>query len=263
MILVDERGGSGGLEAAKRRLNHLRSRGADAELGHLEYGDYAIAGNGPDNTTVMVGVELKTTKDIINSLRSGRLIGHQIPGMVGTDGDPGMYDRSWLLTEGIWREGGSGDFECYQGSWQTCSVGSRSLSYSDLESWVLSTILLGGLSYWHCSTTADTARFITNLDHWWTSKEYDAHKSANVIFQRPPDRVSFHEPSEFLQSVAAFKKVGWTRGRAIEATCGERPFERLMAMSVQELQEIEGIGKVIATYIWETLHGVQKCVRAE
>ena len=53
MVIVDERGGSLGVAGAQKRLKQLRSRGTDADLGHLDYGDYAIAGNGPNGSTVM------------------------------------------------------------------------------------------------------------------------------------------------------------------------------------------------------------------
>ena len=253
MVTVDERGGSGGLEAAKRRLSALRSRGVDADLGHLDYGDYAFAGNGPDGTTVLIGIELKTTRDIINSLRSNRLMGHQVPGMVGADGNPGMYDRSWLLTEGIWREGRGGDFECYLGSWQTFSAGSRTMQMQDIESWILSTVTAGGMSYWHCPLQTDTARFIRNLHRWWVEKTYEEHRAAQVIYRQPPDRALFTTPSDFVVMIAAIPKVGWTRAQAIESAV-EGDFDTLMGMDAKTLCKIEGIGKVIAEGILRTLH---------
>ena len=255
MVIVDDRGGSAGLEGAKKRLNALRSRGVDADLGHLDFGDYAFAGNGPGGTTVMVGVELKTTRDIINSLRSNRLMGHQVPGMVGTDGNPGMYDRSWLVTEGIWREDRDGNFECYLGSWQTFSSGSKKIQLSDLESWILSTVQAGGLSYWHSALQTDTARFIRNLHHYWVDKAYEEHRSHQVIYHAPPDRALFQEPTAFIQMVSCIPKVGWTRAEAIEKAVLN--FETLMSMTAKDLQEIEGVGKIIADIIWRTLHGIQ------
>lgn len=248
MVIVDERGGSGGLEAAKRRLSALRNRGVDADLGHLDFGDYAIAGNGPNNETVMIGVELKTTRDILNSLRSNRLVGHQVPGMVQ------MYEgRAWLVTEGIWREGRGGDWEVYQGSWQTFSAGSRTIQMTDIESWILSAVTFGGLMYWHGSMQTDTARFIRDLDHLWCDKQYDEHKTYDVIYRKPPDRATFTEPSDFVKMVSVIDKVGWTKAMELERVF-DGDMDALMTATAKELQEVEGIGRTIADNIVRTLH---------
>jgi ERCC4-type nuclease len=248
VVIVDERGGSAGIEGAKRRLAALRNRGCDADLGHLDFGDYAIAGNGPDGETVMIGVELKTTKDILNSLRSNRLVGHQVPGMVQ------MYEgRAWLLTEGIWRESKCGDWEVYLGSWQTFSAGNRTIKMTDIESWILSTVTFGGLMYWHAALPADTARFIRDLDHLWCDKQYDEHKTYDVVYRKPPDRVSFTEPSDFVKMVSCIDKVGYEKARALEGHFGG-DFDALMSATAKDLQSVDGIGKTIAENVLRTLH---------
>lgn len=253
MVIVDERGGSHGLEGAKKRLADLRRRGVDADLGLLPYGDYGIPGNGPGGRTVMVGVELKTTNDILSSLRSNRLMGHQVPGMVGADGNPGMFDRSWLVTEGIWKEAPNGDLEVYRGSWQTFSAHKGRLQMAHLESWILSAVTAGGLQYWHAALPMDTARFVAGLHHFWVDKEYEDHRASDVIYRPPPDRASFNTPSDFVVMVSAIPKVGWTRARAIAKAVNE-DFEYLMRLSPRQLAEIEGIGRVIADVIYVKLH---------
>lgn len=254
MVIVDDRGGSGGLDAAKKRLQQLRNRDVDADLGRLEFGDYAIAGNGPGGSTVMIGVELKTSRDLLNSLRSNRLTAHQTPGMVQ------MYDgRAWLVTEGIWREH-AGDWEVYQGSWQTFSAGSRTIQMQEIERWVLSTVTFGGLMYWHCPLQADTARFVASLDHCWCDKQYDEHKTFDVIYRKPPDRATFTEPSDFLKMISVIDKVGWEKGRAIETVFGG-DWDRLMTATARELQETPGVGKTIADNILRTLHPTRRQTR--
>lgn len=258
MVIVDERGGSAGKEGAHKRLMSLRGRGVDCDLGHLDFGDYAFIGNGPGGRDVPVGIELKTTRDIINSLRSNRLMGHQVPGLAK------MYEdgRVWLVTEGIWRESKDGSFECYLGSWQNFSAGSRPIRMTDIESWILSTLQLGGMSYWHCPLQSDTARFVERLHHWWVDKMYDEHRSHEVIYRPPPDRAMFTEPTTFLKMVASIDKVGWQRAMEIEKVCGgrERPdgekWVRLNNMTARELQDIPGIGPGITELIWKTLHSV-------
>lgn len=200
----------------------------------------------------MVGVELKTSRDIINSLRSGRLHGHQVPGLVQ------MYEgRAWLLTEGIWREGRNGDWEVYLGSWQTFSAGSRTIEMKNIEAWILSTVTFGGLMYWHCPLQTDTARFIAALDHLWCDKMYDQHKTYDVIYRKPPDRATFTEPSDFVKMVSVIDKVGWEKARAIETHFGG-DFDALMAASAKDLQTVEGVGKTIAENVLTTLHSKKR-----
>lgn len=244
VIVVDDRGGNLGTEGARRRLNDLRDRGVDAELGRLEFGDYGFAGNGPDGDTVMVGVELKRTQDLLLSLRGKRLIGHQLPGMNG------MYDFPWLLTEGIWREGSDGNFEHYQGTWTTASLGTRALKMRDVESWILSSITpFPKTKYWHTSTAKDTALFVTTLHRWWTEKEYDEHRSSQVIYLPAPERAMFTEPTGFVRMlVAGVEGLGWAKAHAIEHALGACPgkFTTLRGMSARDLQQIDGIGPVLA-----------------
>src|SRR3989304_2010126 len=86
MVLVDDRVGSAGLADLLK----------DAILTTLEYGDCAFSGNGP-NGIIKIGVERKAISDLIQSINSGRLSGHQLPGLLET------YDRVYLLVEGQWR----------------------------------------------------------------------------------------------------------------------------------------------------------------
>jgi ERCC4-type nuclease len=248
MITVDNRGGSLGLDGAKRRLNDLRSCGADAELGRLDFGDYGFAGNGPDGTTVMVGVELKRTQDLLLSLRGKRLVGHQLPGLNG------MYDFPWLVTEGIWRSGAGGAFEHYQGTWQGATIGTRPLSMSTIQAWILSAITpYPKVKYWHTGRAAETAGFISTLHRWWTEKAYEDHRTSQCVYIPPPALAQMSEPSDFLRMlVAGVEGLGWTKGREIETAVGGK-FGRLRGMTAKELQTIEGVGPVLANRILETL----------
>ena len=180
-------------------------------------------------------------------------MGHQVPGMVGADGHSGIArPQLALLTEGIWRENDRGDFEVYRGSWQTISAGNQPLQMSSIESWLLSTIQLGGLSYFHCQHDRDTAgSFVSNLHQVVDEQDlYEDHRSHEVIYRPPPDRAQFSTPSDFVVMVSAIAKVGWTRARAIEAAVNG-DFEYLMRLSPKQMTDIEGVGMVIAGNILE------------
>jgi ERCC4-type nuclease len=89
VITIDRRTGSG-------ELLPLFPKGV-AELGCLEYGDFAWIGKGPEGLPLAIGVERKQIHDLVNSMASGRLQAHQLPGMINT------YKISYLVIEGIWR----------------------------------------------------------------------------------------------------------------------------------------------------------------
>lgn len=248
LIVVDDRGGSLGIEGAKRRLNDLRGYGADAELGRLDFGDYGFAGNGPNGSTVMVGVELKRTQDLLLSLRGKRLVGHQLPGLNQ------MYDFPWLLTEGIWRSGPDEDFQYYQGTWQTATIGNRAMKMSTLQAWVLSAITpYPKVKYWHTARAAETAGFVSTLHRWWTEKTFEEHRASQAIYLAPPPLAQMSDPSNFLKMlVAGIEGLGWTKAREVETAVGGK-IGRLRGLSAKELQEIEGIGPTLAERIQEAL----------
>jgi ERCC4-type nuclease len=236
MLLVDERIGS------KDLLKPLQMAGVAADLAHLEYGDFAFVGRGLNDQDIFIGIELKETKDLIASLRSGRFAGHQLPGLVQT------YDRAWLLTEGIWRATPDGVLELMQGGWRTVSVGRHPIMASDLESWLLTQIVRGGVNYWHSPTRRDTIRFIATLYRWWTAKELSEHRGHEAIYLPSPDRATFIEPSTERKMLACIPKVGWDKSGALEQHFGGS-VRRVLAATSDELTQVPGIGKTIANTI--------------
>lgn len=252
MLIVDERIGSRDLLAPLQRY------GVPAELGHLDYGDFGFIGKGIDGADVFIGVELKESRDIVKSMQSGRFAGHQLLGLAC--GEHKMYDRAWLVTEGIWRAGAGGVLEHFAKGWRTVNAGTRSLMLNDLESWILTQMIRGGLSYWHCSTRADTIRFLSVLYHWWTDKELQEHRSHQQIYLPPPDRVMMSPPSTFLKMVSCIDGVGWEKGRALEQHCNG-DWDTLRSQAIQgALLGVPGIGKVLSLNIRKAL-GVRDVVK--
>jgi ERCC4-type nuclease len=87
MIFVDRRTGSVDLKPL------LQTRSI---LTDLEYGDVSFSGNDQERS-YNIGIERKRIRDLINSITTGRLSAHQIPGMLKA------YDRSYLIIEGVWK----------------------------------------------------------------------------------------------------------------------------------------------------------------
>jgi ERCC4-type nuclease len=63
----------------------------------LEYGDACFEGNGPDDTSMTIGIERKTVGDMLNCIEDARYVAHQRPGMLA------MYRFNFLIVEGIWK----------------------------------------------------------------------------------------------------------------------------------------------------------------
>lgn len=98
MISVDRRIGS------KHLVPLLSSRGHDARLATLEFGDVAFPGLGPpDRAPITVGIEIKTLGDLLGSITSQRFTGRQLPGMLRT------YQYPFLLVECDGLRAGAGD----------------------------------------------------------------------------------------------------------------------------------------------------------
>ena len=69
---------------------------------HLDYGDLCFEGYGETGTCV-VGCERKKLPDLVGSMQSKRLSGHQLRGLWDA------YDYVFLFCEGIWKEGPGGE----------------------------------------------------------------------------------------------------------------------------------------------------------
>jgi ERCC4-type nuclease len=180
MILIDDRAGS------KDLIKPLLAAGLPAELTRLESADIAFIGKGPKGTALDIGIELKRldggSTDLAQSLRSGRLAGHQLPKMVGAKG---AYDYAWLLVEGMWRHNDQGQVVVYKGPKRGWSVIPGRMSASELEKQLLTLELCGGLHVRYTNGRSDTIRFIGALYRWFTDKDLDKHKSHLAVHDAP------------------------------------------------------------------------------
>ena len=236
MLYVDDRVGS------KDLLSPLRNFGVQAELMRLEYGDFALVGRGIQGRPVTIGIELKETRDLIKSLQSGRFAGHQLQGLLTT------YDRAWLLTEGIWRASDEGVLETFYGGWRPVSVGTKRIMARELEKWILTLVIRGGINHHHCATRTDTIRWLSVLYHWWCDKDMDEHKSQLAFHQPDLDRALLETPSLARRIAKELPGIGWEKSRAVEEHFGGSVLQ--MVNSPREnWREIPGIGKVLAERI--------------
>ena len=247
MILIDSRIGSG-------ELLHLFPKGS-AKLDTLDFGDFAFTGNGPEGMPLNIGIERKQVREIASTMSDGRLVGHQIPGLLAT------YQIVYLVVEGRWRgnpksgilEGG------YGGTWGEVVNGTTRFMAEAVRKYLATLEMMAGVRLRFTEDKRGTAQEVLALHSWWTGKEWSEHQ-AHIAMQYPPiDTVMFRKPSLFHYWVACLPGIGWKRGKAVEEhffprgrTFEEAAMSILMA-DVKEWCQVEGIGKTTARKVVETI----------
>lgn len=236
-ILVDRRIGSSDLYPL------LQRRQVPCQLTTLAFGDAAFAGNGPHAQAVQVAIERKRIRDLVNSLLSNRLAGHQLPGIIG------QYQYSWLVIEGTWRPDDHGYVSIPIGDrkWKRIEP---AITAAALEGWILTLELRGGLRIRTTQDAEGTAAFLAALHKWWTHKEWAEHQSHLALYQ-PPDSAIFVKPTMVRQVAALLPGVGFEKSLGVEARFAT--VLELACASAQDWVEIPGIGKTLAPRIVQVL----------
>ena len=197
-MLVDNRAGS------KELVVPLKKLGLPAELATLEFGDVAFEGRGEGGKVVSIGIEFKQISELVQSLRTNRLVGYQLPGMAA------HFDFSWLLIEGIWRSDRSGGLVELRGK-RWVPVRGR-MSAMELEERLLTLILKGGIHVRFANTRPDSLRALGALYRWFTDRDWANHASHIALYQP----TAMLEISDFRRTVSTFPGVGLRTSLAVE-----------------------------------------------
>ena len=217
MVIVDPRAGS------KELIQPLQDRGLDVVDSHLEYGDVSFEGRGVGDVRVSIGLEYKKVGDLLASMRSGRLEGHQLLGMRES---PPLYDYAYLLVEGTVHVA---DGVLVERGWQRGKLVWRPLrgamSAAEFFKRLHVLQLRGGLTPLWSTDLASSVLQIEMLYRVWTDKPLDEHTSHLAIYNAPPlmpvcqaRRTLATLPGLGRQrTAAAHKKFGSIR-RAVNAT---------------------------------------------
>lgn len=165
MIRVDSRVGSGEL------MGLFKPYGVVPQLTQLDFGDVEFEGHGPKGTCCIV-FERKRISDLISSMQSGRLAGYQLPGMAG------RYDYAYLLVEGIWETGPSGELIIRDhGNWR----GTKSLMARSINNFVMGLALRAGMIPWRTTSPVQTVAFIVDQYRMW-EKPWDQHHAHDAVY---------------------------------------------------------------------------------
>lgn len=246
MILVDPRSGS------QDYIAPLRALGAQVDVTPLEFGDAAFTGE----RTGLIGIELKRVNDVLACIDSGRFAGHQLPGLIAG------YDARFLIVEGLWRPSQDGVLETFRaGEWRAVKIGARHRMYRELDNWLATMELLGGIRIRRTATEAETARMVFDLYDWFQREsEHKSHLTFDRTTQlaleqqvakeqrRSGGAVVFREsPSPRRQFAALLPKIGVEKSGMV---AGAFPSIRAMVNAGDaEWLKIPGIGKGIVKQI--------------
>lgn len=209
MLLVDDRAGSADL------ADPLRAKGLEVSVERMESADVAWLGRGVGGAGVNIGVEHKTMPDLVQSIRSGRLVGEQLPKMLGPRGN---YDHGWLVAEGAWRiNSKTGLLQLLAKrpsrfgapNWQDAR---GRMSGAEFLKHLTTLEVIGGLHVHFSQTRQASIHFLVHLYRWWTDKDLDQHTS--MVGQHTPH--GFIPLSDFRDVLSRFPGISLRTSLAVE-----------------------------------------------
>ena len=236
MIYVDERVGS------KEFADLLDN----AVLVQLDYGDFSFEGNGPTGK-IQVGIERKAINDLISSISTGRLTGHQLPGLLDN------YQRVYLIVEGQWRtDRKSGVIEVFRhGKFR--SLGQSRFTGKRLWGYLISISATVQVEVLITTNTLETVVLIEEMYHWW-NQPWDKHE-AHVMSVKAAPQAAYLVPGRMslMKRIASeLPGIGAMKLAQVEKTFGT--VERMVAARREDWMVIEGVGPLTADKIWRALH---------
>jgi ERCC4-type nuclease len=234
VIYLDRRTGSAEL------FLPLQQRGVPVELTTLDYGDAVFAGKGPSGP-VLIGIERKRVTDLLQSLQSGRLSGHQLPGLVS------YHEYRWLLVEGQYRESPEGLLELPRRGkpWELVRF-----KYAALEGYLTTLTLRGGLHVQRTYDQNESAAWLVSLYRWWTTKDWAGHRSHLALHEADSSVGLWSKPT------LAHRVAAQLPGIDAKAGAVARAFPTVIdiaAATEPQWTAIDGIGKVTARRIMAAL----------
>jgi ERCC4-type nuclease len=218
----------------------------------LTYGDFAFQGIGDAGVPVPIGIERKTIEDFTASMWSGRLPGHQLPGLLA------CYDDVWIVLEGVWRtDYNTGAVQVPRGkrnAWRTIEAGPQVLTQKGLEAMMLTLELRGGVRFRHTRSKVETGRFLASLYRWWMEGAGAAgHHSHLRLSSTRADKALLHTPSLCRVMAAQLPSIGW--GKSGPVARAFKTTETMVNAGVDEWMAIDGIGQGIALKVWQAIRG--------
>lgn len=245
MLFVDPKGGEdkhGRTRAVKLAADFDQLR-IPYETTALRSGDVMFMGNGPEDQPISVGIELKTVSDFIGSMHSGRLA-LQVEEMRNT------YGFSWIVVEGFYRAGAnSGVAEVPCGpAWRQLHLGSRPVFWRDIELFITSLEVQGGVHVRRTRTERETASVIGLVMFPWWSKSWAEHHSLKQTADPQAQRLTLQEEKDPVvrrmhRIARGLDGIGYERGLKVAKSGVFASVKQMINGSADEWQQALGVVK--------------------
>lgn len=200
----------------------------------LEYGDVAFVGCGPSESSLPVGIEYKSVSDLLSSWQDGRLLGHQLPGMLN------CYAINYLLVEGVTSADSDDGIRIWDGGrWKAVRSQTK---YSNLIGWLETLRQSYGVHVLTSSNLLTTCVQVAAIYRWW-QKDYATHGTA-VTIHTPDLKMGLVSPTRIMKVAATFPRVGSEKLLDIEDkfSC----IKEMVNADASAWRTIPGIGPKIA-----------------
>jgi ERCC4-type nuclease len=259
MIHIDDRTGSA--ELLPLFLSHRTH--PPASIRRLPAADFAFSGNGPRDLPVMVGIERKTITDMLNSIRTGRFSGEQLPKLLD------YYEFSFLLLEGVFRiDRQSGMLIQWRNKqWTNIMLGKQSFLGLELQSFLTSIELQTPVRVHYSSDQHETVDTVLALQHYF-SKPWSKHH-AHIALHIPQDTATIGKASSVRRFANVLKGVGWERSAAVDISfksiddlvnVGITLTDEQIAQGRRDgpkiIAKMDGFGKVLSQRVYDEMHGI-------
>lgn len=197
----------------------------------------------------MVGIERKRTRDMLNSIRSGRFSGEQLPKLLE------QYEHSYLILEGTWRTNwvtGHLEEPC-GGGWSPVRLNRLGDAFTGLElRGFLNTIsVMTPVTVLYSFDDKDTVDQVVGLERYF-SKPWDKHHG-HVALHTSPERVLLGKAGTVRRVAAALNGVGWEKSSVVAEAFVS--VESMVGASVKDWMKLPGFGKKLSNKVWGELHG--------
>jgi ERCC4-type nuclease len=248
VIMIDDRVGS--IDLLPLIQSHHTHPRCTSE--HLLSGDIAFHGEGPKGPS-MVGIERKRIRDMINSIRTGRYSGSQLPTLIE------YYDEYFLIIEGEYREGFSGALELRSesnGSWYPLKLshypGSQLIQYTELDHFLCTIESHTPVNVRRSSGPSDTVSQIISL-YSHRQKLWDKHHSYQALHV-PQSMVTIGKASFVRRVAAQLAGIGWEKSGNVSVKF-KNVVPDMVNAGPEEWASVPGIGKTLAKRAFDQLRG--------
>lgn len=238
-------------------LELIRSHRSSPVAKHkrLIAGDFCFAGEGPKGPA-LIGIERKRIKDMLSSLRTGRLVGEQIPKLLS------HYDYSFLVLEGTFRTNWRSGFieDRYGRDYSPVYIGNSDFLGLEVDSAITSILAATPIRYIRTRNEHETAEWIISLNHAF-SKPWDKQIAKITAIHQPEQYATVGKASTVRRVCHALSGLGWERSGTLEQNY--RSVWDVVSTNpncecirpAKDYEKLPGFGKVLSKRMWDQLHG--------